>query len=326
MPATPSVLRRTLGALRVTIDDAAADVGAVQVGSYGDEPRPHSVVRLTGGGAVGRGEHVGWTVAAHERCRDRSLPLIPRGAWRLDEWSAALAAAVPEPYDRAAAEAAAIDLALRQHETTMFALADCEAQPIHYVVSFAQVADPAAEARRTGDVALKIDADPTWADATFAALSAAGRVAVLDWKGGGSRADHERAHRLLPDALMEDPSWDMAPWSPGLTRRLSADAPVLRAIDLDRLPVAPAAVNLKAARMGGVFELLAAAATCAARGIAVYLGGMFELDVGRRQLQALAALLSPDGPNDVAPIARTGAPAPRPERLAVDGRTPGFGP
>ena len=99
---------------------------------------------------MGRGEHVGWTVAAHERCRDRSLPLIPRGAWRLDEWSAALAAAVPEPYDRAAAEAAAIDLALRQRETTVFALADCVAQPVHYVVSFAQVADPAAEARRDG--------------------------------------------------------------------------------------------------------------------------------------------------------------------------------
>src|SRR4029078_3118261 len=73
VPATPSVLRRTLGALRVTIDDAAADVGAVQVGSYGDEPRPHSVVRLTGGGALGRGEHVGWTGAARRRWRYLSL-------------------------------------------------------------------------------------------------------------------------------------------------------------------------------------------------------------------------------------------------------------
>jgi L-alanine-DL-glutamate epimerase-like enolase superfamily enzyme len=85
-------------------------------------------------------------------------------------------------------------------------------------------------------------------------------------------------------------------------------------------------VNLKPARMGGVFEVLAAAAACAARGIAVYLGGMFEIDVGRRPLQALAALLSPDGPNDVAPIPRAGEPAHRPHRLAVDGATPGFGP
>lgn len=326
MPATPDVLRRALGGLRVTVDDAAIDVGAVPVASYGDEPRPHSVVRLAGRGAVGRGEHVGWTAEAHDACRARSVPRIPRGTWTLAEWSAALATAVPDPYDRAAAEAAAIDLALRQHDTTVFALADRAAQPIRYVVSFARVADPATEARRQGDVALKVDADPTWDDATFAALGDAARVAVLDWKGGGTRADHERAHRLLPDALVEDPSWDAAPWSSGLGRRLSADASVLRAADVDALPVAPVAVNLKPARMGGVFEALATAAACEARGIAVYLGGMFELDVGRRQLQALAAVLAPNGPNDVAPIARNGAPAPRPDRLEVDGRTPGFGP
>jgi len=319
------VLRRALGALSVTIDDAAADVGAVAVPSYPDGPRPHSIVRLAGRGAVGRGEHVGWTAAAHAACRDQSLPRVPRGAWRLDAWSAALAAAVADPYDRAAAEAAAIDLALRQRGTTVFALADCAPRPVRYVVSFARVADPAAEARRQGDVALKVDADPAWDDATLAALAAAGRVAVLDWKGGGTCADHERAHRLLPDALVEDPCWDAAPWSPSLTRRLSADAPVLRAGDVERLPVTPAAVNLKPARMGGVFEVLATAAACAARGITVYLGGMFEIDVGRRQLHALAALLSPDGPNDVAPIPRAGAPAERPDRLAVDGRTPGFG-
>jgi L-alanine-DL-glutamate epimerase-like enolase superfamily enzyme len=326
VPATPDVLGRALGALPVVIDEASAHVGAVAVTSYGDEPRPHSVVRLAGRGAVGRGEHVGWSVTAHEACSDASLPRIPRGVWRLDAWSAALAHAVSDPYDRAAAEAAAIDLALRQRGTTLFALADRPPRPLRYVVSFARVADPAAEARRQGDVELKVDADPAWDDATFAALAAAGRVAVLDWKGGGMRRDHERAHRLLPDALVEDPCWDAAPWSANLTRRVSADAPVQCAADVDRLPVTPAAVNLKPARLGGVFELLAAAAACATRGIAVYLGGMFELDVGRRQLQALAALLSPDGPNDVAPISRAGAHADRPDRLVPDGRTPGFGP
>ncbi len=326
MPATTDALRRALGALRVTVDDATSDVTAVSVPSFGKEPRPHSVVRLAGRGAVGRGEHVGWTVSAHEQCRDRSLPLIPRGAWRLDAWCAALAAAVPEPYDRAAAEAAAIDLALRQHDTTLFALAGRPARAIRYVVSFARTTDPAAEACRQGNVDLKVDADPAWDDATVAALGYAARVAVLDWKGGGTRADHERAHRLLPDALIEDPSWDAAPWSADLALRVSADAPVLRAADVDLLPVVPAAVNLKPARMGGVFEALATAAVCEARGIAVYLGGMFELDVGRGQLQVLAAVLAPDGPNDVAPIARHGAPAPRPARLPVEGRTPGFGP
>ncbi len=84
-------------------------------------------------------------------------------------------------------------------------------------------------------------------------------------------------------------------------------------------------MNLKPARMGGVLAALDAAMTCAAHGIALYMGGMFEIDVGRRQLQALAALLCPDGPNDVAPIARANATAARPERLAVDDAAPGFG-
>jgi L-alanine-DL-glutamate epimerase-like enolase superfamily enzyme len=124
---------------------------------------------------------------------------------------------------------------------------------------------------------------------------------------------------------VEDPCWTAGPWSPSLARRLSADAPIRHRDDVARLPVVPAAVNLKPARMGGVLAALDAAAACTARGIALYVGGMFEIDVGRRQLQALAALLCPDGPNDVAPIGRAGAPAARPERLAVDGDAPGFG-
>jgi hypothetical protein len=49
------------------------------------------------------------------------------------------------------------------------------------------------------------------------------------------------------------------------------------------------------------------------------------VDVGRRQLQALAALLCPDGPNDLAPIAHTGAMPARPLRITVDGDAAGFG-
>ncbi len=325
MPATPEVLRAALGALPVTIDEAESAVGAIPVPSYPGEPRPHSLITLRGAGVAGRGEHVGWTAAAHVACRDQTLPRVPRGRWRLATWSAALAGVVSEPYDRAAIEAAAIDLALRQRRIGLFGLVGEPARPVRYVVSFARVDDPVAEARRHGDVELKIDADPAWDDATFAALAAAGGVAVLDWKNGGARADHERAHRLLPAALLEDPCWKLAPWSEALHRRLAADAPVARAADVHRLPVRPAALNLKPARMGGVFEALDAAAACHARGIAVYLGGMFELDVGRRQLHALAALLCPDGPNDVAPIARAGELPARPARVTVDGDAAGFG-
>jgi len=325
LPVTPETLRAALGALPVTIEEASVEVGSVSVPSYPDGPRPTSLLALRGGGATGRAEHVGWSEAAHRAFRDCALPRMPRGAWRLESWSAAVAGSIAESYDRAALEAAAIDLALHQQRTSLFDLVGCPPRPVRYVVSFGRVADPADEARSQGDVELKVDADPGWSDTTFTALARSGRVAVLDWKNGGTRADHERGHRVLPDALVEDPCWDLAPWSSDLHRRLAADAPLGRAGDVDRLPVRPAAANLKPARMGGILEMLAAAAACRARGISYYVGGMFEIGVGRRQLQALAALLCPDGPNDVASIARTGETPSRPARIEVVGTAPGFG-
>jgi L-alanine-DL-glutamate epimerase-like enolase superfamily enzyme len=325
VPATPEALRAALGALVVTIDEAGANVRAVDLPSYPGGPRPSSVISLRGAGAVGRGEHVAWTAAAHVACRDRTLPRIPCGRWELAAWSAVLATVADGPYERAALEAAAIDLALRQHGLTLFRLAGQAPRAVRYVVSFGQVADPAAEARSQGDVELKVDADPSWSDATFDALARAGRIAVLDWKNGGGRTDHERAHRMLPDALVEDPCWEAAPWSNGVARRLAADARLTAATEIHRLPVRPAAANIKPARMGGVLEALAGAAACQELGIAVYLGGMFEVDVGRRQLQALAALLCPDGPNDVAPIGCAGETPDRPAQIRVDPDTAGFG-
>src|SRR5207249_2844108 len=147
-------------------------------------------------------------------------------------------------------------------------------------------------------------AGPGWSEGTYAGLAALARVAVLDFKGAG---DTERAHRALPQALIEDPG--SGSWSESLARRLSFDAAVTSARALDALPARPAAVNLKPARMGGVLEALACATRCAAEGIAVYMGGMFEVGVGRTQLRALAALLCPDGPNDIAPLLETTRPA-----------------
>jgi len=224
----------------------------------------------------------------------------------------------------AALEAAAVDLALRRAGTNLLRLAGVPSRPVRYVVSYDRRADPAAEARRllaaTPGLELKIDVDPAWNDDVWRALAATRAVAVLDWKGSGTAAQHDHAHRLFPDALLEDPGG--AAWSDGVRRRFAADAAVLRAADVATLPVRPAAVNLKPARMGGVFEALAAADACRAAGIAVYLGGMWEVGVGRAQLHALAATLAPDGPNDVAPL---GAGAPRPARLVLDDGAVGFG-
>ena len=72
-------------------------------------------------------------------------------------------------------------------------------------------------------------------------------------------------------------------------------------------------------------EALACVARCDVAGIPVYFGGMFEVGAGRRQLWDLAALLAPDGPNDIAPIAVGEAPPRRPARLVVDVKRAGFG-
>ncbi len=306
MPPTPEA---ALAALPVGVNDVECRVGAVRVPSYPGGVRPTSEVRLGGG----RGECVAWTAEAHVALRGR-MGLVPRGRWaHLGDWAAAMRERFTDPYERAALEAAAVDLALRQAETNLFELAGVTPRAVRYVVSYGRLRDPMADAE--AGIELKLDVDPAWDEATWASLR---RVAVLDFKGTGSPADHERAHRAVPEALIEDAL--AGPWSASLSTRLSFDAPFTSARALDALPVRPAAVNLKPARMGGVLEALACAERCAREGIAVYVGGMFEVGVGRPQLRALAALLCPDAPNDVAPL----VPPERPPRLAVEGSAPGF--
>ena len=321
MPPTSSAgaLLASLARLPVVVADAVAHVHEVWLPDYPDGPRPSSTVTLHGAGEHGSGELVAWTRAAHERFAAR-LTEVPRGAARLGEWLEVLARHFHDPYERAALEAAAVDLALRQHETNIFKLTRVAPKPVRYVVSFGRAADPLPlVAREPASVELKIDVDPAWTEDTWTALAALGRVAVLDFKGSGRTADLERAARLLPAALLEDPA------EPVPALRLSADAAITSAAALEALPVRPVAVNVKPARMGGVLEALGCVARCDAAGVSVYFGGMFEVGPGRRQLWELAALLAPDGPNDIAPIAVGEAPAPRPSRLVVDAARPGFG-
>jgi hypothetical protein len=265
---------------------------------------------------------VGWSDDVHHAfCT--AVRSIPHGRWDLGAWTHAMHARVDDAYGRAALEAAAIDLALRQQATNLFRLAEVAAAPVRYVVSF-QSDDPVAEARRHPGAELKIDADPAWDESTYARLAALGRVAVVDFKGGGDAADHLRAHRALPSALIEDPRPDAGPWPAALTARLSVDGPIVSAAALEALPARPAAVNVKPARMGGVLEALRCIASCNGAGVAVYLGGMFETGVGRDHLRVLASLFCPEGPNDIAPLRGDGGAPPRPSRLPVESAHTGF--
>lgn len=316
-------LLATLGRMPVIVGGAAYHVHDVWIADYPENSRPSSTVTLHGAGEHGLGELVAWTRVAHERLAAR-VHEVPRGAARLGEWVEAIGRHFPDAYERAALEAAAVDLALRQHATNLFRLAGVAPRPVRYVVSFGPSPDPLALAAREPGRELKLDVDPSWTDGTWAALATLGRVAIVDFKGAGRADDVTRALRALADALVEDPP----PWAdiPDDERgRVAADATVPCATALDDLPHRPGAVNVKPARMGGVLEALACIARCQEAGLPVYLGGMFEVGAARRQLRDLAALFAPEGPNDIAPIAAGEGPPPRPERLEADPALPGFG-
>ncbi|MDG2307172.1 MAG: hypothetical protein P8R42_21485 [Candidatus Binatia bacterium] len=311
----------------VRIESLEVEVGAIEIPSYPGEPRPTSAVTLRGNGEAGHGEHVGWTARAHEEFRDRARLVPTGGRTSVGAISNELPRLLPDAYDRAAVEAAVIDLALRQANHNLGSLIGAAPRDTSYVLSFTPTGDPVSELRHqlaaTSDIRAKIDVDPAWAPDTFVRLAETDRVAVLDWKRTGTPEQHARAHRALPKALLEDPGPEPCSGTSEIAARRSLDGPFLNAAALTALPT-PYAANVKPARMGGVLEALDGVAFCARAGIRVYFGGMFELAAGRRQLLALASLLSPDGPNDIAPIARTPSGLPRPSRL-VPPKGPGFG-
>lgn len=322
MHKTAERLYGALARLPVLVETASVTCRSVPLATYPGGRRPHATVVLSGGGASGCGEHVGWTAAQHHRFRARIMA-VPHTRTTVGELSRRLAGTFPEAYDRAAIEAAAIDLALRQQATPLAALAGTAPQPVRTVRSFAPIPDPDEHLARSPGIELKLDVHPAWDDGTLARLGTSGRIAILDWKGSGTPAEHERAHRFLPNALQEDPGdGSHHAWSAGLRARVAIDAGLTRADALDRFPGRPAAANVKPARMGGVLEALSLAMRLDSLEIPFYLGGMFEVGIGRRQLHALAALLCPDGPNDIAPLDEGPPPV---GRLVVPPDTIGFG-
>jgi hypothetical protein len=109
----------------------------------------------------------------------------------------------------------------------------------------------------------------------------------------------------LPDVVIED-AWledGCLEARAGAEDRLSFDAPIHSLADVDRLALEPRWLNIKPSRFGRVRELLETVDACEERGIRMYGGGQYELGPGRPQIQRLAGIFYPDGPNDVAPSA-----------------------
>ena len=136
------------------------------------------------------------------------------------------------------------------------------------------------------------------------------------------------AHAAIPDAWLEDPPAEAVTLDPrgGRRDRVALDGYVLAAVDLDDPEIPPAAVNVKAPRVGGWMEALRCLEECRRRGLHAYVGGMFEVGPGRLQARVLASLFTADAWNDVAPISVGAADAARSSPLEQTDRYAGFAP
>lgn len=327
-------LSARLGSLTVRVARAEVLVRVVPVPGYAGG-RPTSELRLYGPeGLAGAGEHVGWSGAVHEAfARD-----VAARSWAHEGTVRELAelGALGHPagaeearYRRAALEGALLDLAFRQANCSLSALLGRPpAAPVRYLFSFdatRATAEHVASVRARNPAArFKLDVDPAWTEREVAALASLACVETFDGKHRGDRALWALLRARFPHALFEDPPREFL--DEVRSGPTSEDQTVVTLEDVQRACAAGAAVNVKAPRMGGFLAALDALERARAAGRLAYVGGMFEVSVGRAQARCLAALCTPEGPNDLAPLfddptlARV-APSP----LSIDLGAVGFG-
>lgn len=300
--------------------------------------RVSTVIRLRGGGTDGVGEDVTYDTPDQDRLQAAGATLPLAGEWTLASFCDHVEALDlwPEPAEREASvlyriwayESAALDLALRQAGVSLHAHLGIEPKPVRFVVSM-RLGEPASidplRAVLDGypDLQFKLDPTAEWTPELAAAVAATGAVESLDLKGQykGSIVDVEadpELYKLLlmtfPGVWLEDPHTGHAEIDlllEPVRDRITWDAIIHSVDDIRNLPYSPRMVNVKPSRLGPLRSVLAAYEHCAEHGIGMYGGGQFELGPGRGQIQYLASLFHPDGPNDVAPGGYN-APVPEP--------------
>ena len=302
--------------------------GLVRTVSSGFE-RKSTVIALQGAGEEGRGEDVTYEPGAHDAQQQAGPVLDLAGDYTFDGFSQHLGQLdlfpgyTPEQdvyrrYRRWAFESAALDLALRQADTSLHELLDRAAEPVTFVVS-SRMGDPPTidpvtrRLARYPALRFKLDGTPDWTEELIEQLQETGAVDSIDFKGAyrGTVVDvptdpglYRRIAEAFPDAWLEDPHLEppeaMAALEPHRDR-ITWDAPIHSVQDILDRPILPRTVNLKPSRFGSVQALFDAYDFCAERGMGAYGGGQFELGPGRGQIQLLAALFHADAPNDIAP-------------------------
>jgi hypothetical protein len=314
-----------LAELPVEIEDYALQGLHADVSS--DFERKTTLIHMRGARQEGVGEDVTYDAVDHEVMQAAGAVLPLAGRFTLASFCEHLAGLslfaeppqreVSQRYRTWAYESAALDLALRQAETTLHAALGREPLPVRFVVSLRLGEPPTLEpvSRRLALypwLRFKLDPTSSWDEALIAGLQATGAVDSVDFKGlyTGTIVDqpadpvlYRRVVEAFPQAWIEDPK--LTPEIDALLaahrERFSWDAPIHSIDDIQALPYPPRMVNIKPSRLGGLRSLLDAYDYCAANGIGGYGGGQFELGVGREQIQYLASLFHADAPNDVAP-------------------------
>jgi hypothetical protein len=286
-------------------------------------------VRLTGAGADGLGEDVSVFKEDGTTLHETRPELPLTGEWTLGEFCDHLATVElwPEPpewegayrFRNWAFESAALDLALRQAGRPLHEVLGLEPRPVRFVNSLGLGKQPSIEPlqrriARSPGVRFKLDAEATWGPELVDDVAATGAVDTIDFKGHygfeiedpealGALYDHVLA--AFPGAYLEDPHDrpEIAQRLGDHLDRVSYDSPIRSAGDIGATPLDARVVNVKPSRIGSLRALLEVYARCAREDRPMYGGGMGELGVGRGQIELLAALFHPDGPNDVAPSA-----------------------
>ena len=287
-----------------------------------------TVIRLEGGGSVGRGEDVSYSKRDQERLRTAGPTLALTGEFTLASFSKYLDSlelwpdqpehAMNVDYRRWGYESAALELAVAQAKRPLAELLGRDQRAARFVVSTVLGTPPST--RRLLELLefeprlrFKLDADKGWDARLIAELAELGRVEVVDFKGAyaGTSVDqvldtelYRRVLSGLPDVWLEDPHREPAAFEllEGFWERVTWDAPIHSVDDVRALEHEPRMLNIKPSRCGTLAKYFDLVDYCESHEIAMYAGGQFELADGRRLIQRLAGIFHPDAPNDIAPV------------------------
>ncbi|MCW2949352.1 MAG: L-alanine-DL-glutamate epimerase-like enolase superfamily enzyme [Thermoleophilia bacterium] len=346
-------LRQAIADLPVEVEQLTTS----QLRLPGDFARTTTLVNVHGSEQCGTGEDIAYSGDTQAALPASYATLDIAGSWTLRELSTHLdSLSVGPPKDphsddkpgfhRWAVESALLDLALRQSGTDLATLIGDDWRPVEVSLSMG-LGDPAGVETlelwldRDSSVTFKLDTSTQWTETVVGQLAQLpeGAVTTVDFKGlyTGDWKQHDvpdpalyaRVASHLPGALIEDAKLtaevraELA--AAGALDRLSWDYPITAPTTVPGVrdstarysDLRPGAINIKPSRSGAIDTLLATIETCDAHGIPCYSGGQFELGVGRTQVQSIASLCFPSGPNDCAPVMFHGA---TPKRLeAVTG-------